>query len=140
MSNPFDIPAIVIPKMTKEKFLGLLRVEMPKCYMPTAKKDRFVSKPEYVSASSRENLIKAAASYGPFPGYFKFGNAHYSRKEIPGLYASFPFDEFIVVTDLETEEAWVVTYEKSVPVIHEWTSELTLAINPYDLDAAFGQF
>jgi hypothetical protein len=140
MTTPFDIPAIVIPKMTKEKFIELLRAEMPKCYMPTSKKDRFVSKPEYVSASSRENMIIAAASHGPFPGYFKFGNAHYTQQEIPGLYASFPFDKLIVVADLETEEAWVVTYVDSAPVIHEWTDEQALAINPYDLDAAFGQF
>lgn len=104
--DPLSLPAIVIPKMSVQDYLGYLRETIVKGYMPSAQRDGHMSKPYYkTQPNSVAELYDGSGIYQYDWGMTvvhpcQFGALHIQEKE---LYCGLELGSFQVITRLRED-------------------------------------
>lgn len=102
--NIFELPEIVIPKVSLEDILTLVRKNTNKHYMPTGTGTTHHSKPEYV----KSELLN-------YPGW----PAHYDH--------AVGFDHYAGYAELTDSDGWT---KRNAPIfLYLWISGFTIVIN-----------
>ena len=132
---PWDVPPLVVAKVTPQEIIDTLRATVNKFYMPTATSCRmFNSKPTYVNGGV-DRMITTMDRYA-----FDNGSGYYADAEGPtpnGVYAALHVGTFIIAVKLQTEECWIRQYEADTP-FHRWTDQ-PVALDRVELAKVFDE-
>ncbi len=132
----FNMPPIVLPKVSLDQVLNMLRKRINKSYMPSATGEReFNSKPQYIPHESKE-IAKMPSVHPHEPtGYFALTDHFGYTEKNYAIWCHIQIGEFQIMVNLKTDETWVKAFDFPEPLIRwEQHPDQTLPINPYELE------
>lgn len=133
---PWDVPPLVMVKVTPQELLAMLRETVNDSYMPSSTgKRQFNSKPTYITGGVEAWLTaRLRHAFDDGSGYY----ADEADTATNGIYAALHIDMFTVVVKLRTEECWIRHYALEAE-FHRWTDQ-PVALNRTALTKVFDEY